>query len=1045
MPHRNRNIRHGTVILPSSGQRVSRHVTFARPRSLSVDGNGSSTDSPHDDDEHHEDDGLLPNGNGNENGRANGYANGHAKIPAWRRKLTLPPFLKRFIDDWKLREVLKCSLAYLLGSMGTYIPLFAALFGKNDGKHMVATAAVYFHPARTRGSMAEATMFATIAVLYSCFISAGTLGTATIFGHLGHPGIGHILILLIFCVGGLGLVGWTKLKMASPTANVSCSLASIMIITTLTKDIATQEGIFNMTKIAQTIAMVVCAIVISTTLSNIMWPSFAVTELRKSMVNSTRAFAEMLEAITKGFIDGSEEPLQHESFKKASADHRKTFTDLAKHLHEAKFEHYMKGTEVTYGLELRLVECLQRLAQALGGLQNAAKTQFSLLEQSDQTDPYLSEYPELQSSFTSSYLHTPSEEVSRDFFSSPVDMVRPGTSDTIGTIGTAGTAGASDGALVVVTGRTLFDQFIQYLGPSMRSLAVTLKLMLDELPFGDGPEYTVGVNPQFRTSLRDALALYTEKRKLALDQLYNHQDISGRKSADLAADQEEVAASCGHFAYSLEDFGKELFDLLEILDQLEGLQEIPLPRTWHWLNPFRHLFRKPNEVEDGGRRIDRVLPQQLPGGLSDVKVLQEEIARRENKTHNALGYRIWKALRMFRRDDVKFAFKVGVGAAIYALPSYIPLTRPIYSHYRGEWGLVSYMIVMSMTLGATNTSGLYRFIGTIIGASAAVFSWWTFPEIPVFLSAYGFVLSFLCFTLTLNYPAKASFSRFILLTYNLTALYAYTISIKDEDEDDDDEGGKDPIITEIALHRVLAVLAGVTWGLIISRYVWPISARKKLRDGLSVLWLRMALIWKRDPLNYLVEAAPTDIAAYMNITEEIHLQQALLRLQSLLAQIPFEFRLKGPFPIEDFSEILTNTQSMLDAFHGMSVIIAKEPQSSTREMEILAFTKNERAELCSRIFQLFYVLSSSMRSGFPLPETLPSIVRSRDRLLMKIHKYRERDRGDSSSGRVESEEDFALIYAYVLLTGRISEGLEKCARSIKILHGVIDEEMLEIS
>ncbi|KAK6345288.1 hypothetical protein TWF718_007211 [Orbilia javanica] len=1043
MPHRNRNIRHGTVILPSSGRRVNRHVTFARPRS--VDGNESSTDSPHDDDEHHEDDGLLPNGNGYANGRANGHA---SKAPTWKKKLQLPPFLKRFIDAWKLKEVLKCALAYFLGSMGTYIPLFAALFGRNDGKHMVATVAVYFHPARTRGSMAEATMFATIAVLYSCFISAGTLGTATLFGHLGHPAIGHILILLVFCIGGLGLIGWTKLKMASPTANVSCSLASIIIITTLTKDVATQVGIFNMTKIMQTVAMAVCAIVISTTLSNIMWPSFAVIELRKSMVNSTRAFSEMLEGITKGFIDGTQEHLQQESFKKASANHRKTFTDLAKHLHEAKFEHYMKGTEVTYGLELRLVECLQRLAQAIGGLQNAASTQFALLEQSDQTDPYLSDYPELQSSFTGSYIvQTPSEDISRDYFDSPVD-VRPGTSGTArttATISTTGTVDSADGALVVVTGRTLFDQFIQHLGPSMRSLAVTLKLMLDELPFGEGTDYTISVNPYFRASLRDALDLYTEKRKLALDQLYNHKDISGRKSADLAADQEEVAASCGHFAYSLEDFGKELFDLLDILDQLEGIQELPLPKTWHWLNPFRHIFRKPNEeVEDGDRRIDRVLPQQLPGGLSDVKVLQEEIARRENKTHNALGYRIWKALRTFRRDDVKFAFKVGVGAAIYALPSYIPLTRPLYTQYRGEWGLVSYMIVMSMTLGATNTSGLYRFIGTIIGASAAVFSWWTFPELPIILSLYGFVLSFLCFTLTLNYPAKASFSRFILLTYNITALYAYTISIKDEDEDDSDEGGKDPIITDIALHRVLSVLAGVTWGLIISRYVWPISARKKLRDGLSVLWLRMALIWKRDPLNYLVEAAPTDVTAYMNITEEIHLQQALLRLQSLLAQIPFEFRLKGPFPIEDFSEILTNTQSMLDAFHGMSVIIAKEPQSSTREMQILAFTKNERAELCSRIFQLFYVLSSSMRSGFPLPETLPSIVRSRDRLLMKIHKFRERDR-NAGGDTGESEEDFALIYAYVLLTGRVSEGLEKCARSIKILHGVIDEEMLEIS
>ncbi|KAF3919921.1 hypothetical protein AA313_de0201744 [Arthrobotrys entomopaga] len=1033
MPYRNRQVRHGTVILPASGERVSRRVTFARQPV--VDGMTSertpSPDSPEeeeDDDESssREDDALISNGHVNGNGDA---ASRLKSIPRWRSNLQVPTSVIDFVEKWKLRYVFKCSLAYLFGSLATYIPLFAALFGKNDGKHMVATVAVYFHPARTRGSMTESTIFATIAVLYSFLVSAGTLWTAIIFNGLGMIGLGHVVILAVFCTGGLGLVGWTKLTMGSPTVNVSCSLASIIIITTLTKDGAAQEGIFNLTKILQTALMVVCAVIISTTLSNLLWPSFAVLELRKSMITSTRAFAEMLEGITKGFIDGSEEPSQQSSFKNAASDHRKTFTDLTKHLHEAKFEHYLNGTEATYKLELDLVECLQRLAQDLGGLQNAAKTQFSLLEQSDRTDPYLSEYPELQASFTNTDIQTPAEEIDQIIFESPSNS-RPGTQD-------------DSAVLTVVTGRTLFDQFIHHLGPSMRSLAVTLKLMLDDLPFGPAPNYPVHVNPHFRTSLRDALSLYTEKRKVALDQLYNTQDVSGRKSADLAADQEEVAASCGHFAYSLEDFGKELFSLLDILDQLEGIQELPLPRTWNWLKPWR-LFYKKSNLEAGRRQstVDRVLPQQLPQGLTDVRALQEEIARRENKTHNALGYRIWKALRVFRRDDVKFAFKVGAGAAIYALPSYIPFTRPIYSHYRGEWGLVSYMIVISMTLGATNTSGLYRFIGTIIGASAATFSWICFPEKPVALAFYGWFLSFLCFILSLNYPTKASFSRFILLTYNITALYAYTISIRDQDEDDDDEGGVDPIISEIAFHRVLSVLAGVTWGLIISRYVWPISARKKLRDGLSVLWLRMALIWKRDPLNALIEApAPMDVAAYMNITEEIHLQQALLRLQSLLKQIPFEFRLKGPFPVEDFIEILTNTQSMLDAFHGMSVIIQKEPQSSSREMEILAFTKPERAELCSRIFQLFYVLSSSMRSGFPLPETLPSIVRSRDRLLMKIHKFRERNRGVEG----ESEEDFALIYAYVLLTGRISEGLEKCARSIKILHGVIDEEMLEIS
>ena len=89
-------------------------------------------------------------------------------------------------------------------------------------------------------------------------------------------------------------------------------------------------------------------------------------------------------------------------------------------------------------------------------------------------------------------------------------------------------------------------------------------------------------------------------------------------------------------------------------------------------------------------------------------------------------------------------------------------------------------------------------------------------------------------------------------------------------KDDDDEGGINPIIGEILLHRVVAVLSGCLWGLIITRVVWPISARQKLKDGLSIIWLRMGLIWKRDPLSAILDDKPSN--AYMDLREELALQ-----------------------------------------------------------------------------------------------------------------------------------------------------------------------------
>lgn len=81
------------------------------------------------------------------------------------------------------------------------------------------------------------------------------------------------------------------------------------------------------------------------------------------------------------------------------------------------------------------------------------------------------------------------------------------------------------------------------------------------------------------------------------------------------------------------------------------------------------------------------------------------------------------ALSFFRRDDIKFAVKVGIGAALYALPSFLAASRPFYQHWRGEWGLLSYMLVCAMTIGASNTTGFARFFGTCIGAVCAIVSW----------------------------------------------------------------------------------------------------------------------------------------------------------------------------------------------------------------------------------------------------------------------------------------------------------------------------------
>ena len=275
--------------------------------------------------------------------------------------------------------VFKCSLAYLLGSMATFVPAIATMLGQQDGKHLVATITVYFHPARSQGSMFEAVLLAILAFSYAAVISFSSMAVSLLFGRtLDLIIVGHMIVLIIFCGGSLGLIGWTKQRLGSPLVNVACSLASLAIITVLTKEGSVQASKFSDDKVTQVMLMVLMGVFATTAVSFLVKPVSARKELRVSLIEVTDCFGDMLSLITRSFLTGSEEDIEHPD---ASARFQKTLKSLDKNLKEAKYEHYFWGTESEYVMEAKLVQTMQRLAQNIGGLRSAAATQFGLLGQ----------------------------------------------------------------------------------------------------------------------------------------------------------------------------------------------------------------------------------------------------------------------------------------------------------------------------------------------------------------------------------------------------------------------------------------------------------------------------------------------------------------------------------------------------------------------------------------------------------------------------------------------------------------------------------------
>ena len=113
---------------------------------------------------------------------------------------------------------------------------------------------------------------------------------------------------------------------------------------------------------------------------------------------------------------------------------------------------------------------------------------------------------------------------------------------------------------------------------------MTLKQLLDELPYASESQYYIAYNPHFSSSLSEAVKLYARAREEALGLLYKNKELNAQRPMEIQADFEEVAASCGYFSFSLQDFAHEMQAYLGILEDLKiETEHRPSGRTWKWL------------------------------------------------------------------------------------------------------------------------------------------------------------------------------------------------------------------------------------------------------------------------------------------------------------------------------------------------------------------------------------------------------------------------------------------------------------------------------
>lgn len=851
-------------------------------------------------------------------------------------------------------NVMKCSIAYLIASLVVYTPL-RKLYGISENKHMAATVAVYFHPARTAGSMIESIFFVFLSLAYSGFMAVTSMFVSRAFSHWDLKLVGFAIELFVFCAFGLGSIAFIKQRVNKPTFNTACSVAAIFLVTTLVKEGSVQAGVIQFNRVLLSFNLVSTGVAISALVCLLLYPSSAVTQVKNALNKSMDLNSQLLVLLTDNFIDMKS--VHSTQYSKLKTDANACFKNLHKIISDARYELHIQGKEKELEILKELISSSYKLLLHINGLGSSSFTQCSLIRND---------------------------------------------------INLESTSSSSD----------LFEQFSDNIGPLMKNYTNTLVTTLDGIPFKTGPK-----SDYLPVTIR-ATESYSDAREKAIADLYKKTAVS-RESREFqaAASEEAATASCGNFSYLLEEFGNELTNFLRILDQYKEVS-LNSPRSFEWLKFWK--------------RTKPIIKTETTATLRELsKNLQvERISGKPN-----FSLRVWRSLHYFRRPDVQFGIKVGIGAAIFAVPAFTNRFRPLFGRWRGEWGLITYVIIMNKSVGGTSSSVKIRILGTFLGAFIGFLIWTIFPEDEIILPILGFLVSIPCFHIILNWKNKNIFGRFILLTLNLTLLYTYSLSISDQDDGNEDDDETQLIVKDIAFHRFVSVCVGVIWALLITILVLPNSARSKLKRGLSILWLQMGIVWKNDVLESIPRRDSMDDSP-MGIKGETLMQLVMLELQEFLVNAPNEIRLKGPFPLQEYKQLLASTQHILDAFQDISVLVSKVVKPSSKEVEIIEYTRVERLELCSRIFLYFYLLSSAMRLGFPLPEKMPSTEHAIERILVKLNEYRLKS--ISKENNYGEEEDFILFYSYILVTINITEQLAGMALQIQKLFGVIEDDIFEV-
>ncbi|GAN01778.1 endocytosis-related protein [Mucor ambiguus] len=975
-------------------------------------------------------------------------------------------WLPRFELTVKQRVVLKCSFAYVLGSLFTFVPAMNALIGHNHvSSHLVATATVFFNPAKSLGGMVEAALYGWGYTLFALIVCLGSMITTDFFVDRNMFNIAHAISLGFWLAGSTFIVAFLKAHWNKPPVATASSLCFIIIFIIVVREGSANRGDFDTTRIEQITSAVATGTLVTVSCCILFWPVSASKKLKQDLEATLMSYKVLLKLLTKTFLldDDLPEFKANNSLKTAIDSHRASFTSLQKSLAEAKLEvvwnDEIRGCTKEYDA---VVKSMQRLAQSVGGLRSSCGLQFELMQQEGSKNakrPVFSSLSSSSPSAVSSSRNTKRNkgketwnikadhhrrklegQIKRQKQQQQQGTFKPARSTTedeffqLPNHHSHQNEDTDDGTLI---------EFIHTIRQPLKSLAYTCKQTILHLQIGFSSKPRTGPSDEtLKSNLIKAIALFEVSQRQAVKRLNKHRlkhhsPLSGSSGSggtphswvDSYAPSEDVFLVY-FFVFNMIEFARELIALVESVQALSIAKQ--KKRTLCALI-YQFFTHKTSDAATTTAAAEKKKPAAfVPNERHKMDTLHTPVP----KTHwRRIILRVWRTFSLFKLQKMRYATKATAAVILLAIPAFLESTGTWFREWRMEWALITLMVVMTPTVGGTNLVAIYRIYSTTLGCFVAMCFYLLFPDNMYILILCTWLFSIPNFWMILHHK-HGKFGQFTLLAYNLVMLNKYNDRETHRIE-----------VTHLALQRCLSILVGVIFGLFATAYVWPYEARVELRKGVSDFLLRLAWLYKRLVSVYSqrpsVSPAESSVISFESLDHvraqrqhtsqvfmdvELGLQRTLLELQELLKQTPNEPRLKGAFPVATYSDILASLQNITDKFASMRTVVLKDAWYEQVQHDFINPVSQERKEMVGNVLLYFYILASAMRLKTPLPPYLPPARKAWESLITRLRQLPV----VQSKQLLEKDHVYLFYYAYVTVLEDIIRDLDKVKHLVPI-------------